>query len=69
MWAPKKLLQAFEGLLNVFPIAEALLEKSVHQTCALSGHPAVQVLYFLIKKQFLFNFFASETGYKLKLEL
>ena len=47
----------FEALLNVFAISESSLEKSVHQTCALPGHPAAQVLYF-----FIFLFFASETG-------
>ena len=47
----------FEALLNVFAISESSLEKSVHQTCALPGHPAAQVLYF-----FIFHFFASETG-------
>lgn len=38
----------FEALLNVFAISESSLEKSVHQTCALPGHPAAQVLYFFI---------------------
>lgn len=47
VWAPKRLRQTFEALLNIFTIAEASLEKSVHQMCALPGHPAAQVLYFL----------------------
>lgn len=46
----------FEALLNVFAISESSLEKSVHQTCALPGHPAAQVLYFFI---FLFFFFCQ----------
>ena len=44
----ERLRPTFEALLNVFAISESSLEKSVHQTCALPGHPAAQVLYFFI---------------------
>lgn len=63
MWVPQRLRQTFEALLNIFAIAEASLEKSVHQTCALPGHPAA--LYFI---KFFFFFFASEIGCKVHLQ-
>lgn len=48
------LQQTFEALLNSLAIAESSLEKCVHQSCALPGHPAAQVLYFRFSIFFFF---------------
>lgn len=59
------LQQTFEALLNSLAIAESSLEKCVHQSCALPGHPAAQVLYFRFS---IFFFLPSETGCKAHLQ-